>query len=69
MAKKGKPQPIEREYLARGISAHPDWWKLVEDQAAEMGVNRSAFIRLAVNDYLKEPGQPTQKEKREKAAA
>lgn len=58
--KKGKPKAIEREYLARGISAHPDWWQIVEDQAAEMGVNRSAFIRLAVNDYLKESGQQPQ---------
>ena len=64
-----KVEVIEREYQAKGISAHPDWWRVVETQAAEMGVNRSAFIRLAVNDYLKEPGQPTQKETREKAAA
>ena len=57
-----KEKPIEREYQAKGISAHPDWWKVIEKQAAEMGINRSAFIRVAVNDYLKESGQsPPQK--------
>lgn len=45
---------IEREYESRGISAHPDWWAKVERTALEMGVNRSALIRLAVNDYLKD---------------
>jgi metal-responsive CopG/Arc/MetJ family transcriptional regulator len=53
MSKKIVSKKIEREYESRGISAHPQWWAEVERTADEMGVNRSALIRLAVNDYLK----------------
>jgi len=63
MAKK-RSKPIKREYEARGISAHPDWWQTVEDQAEEMGLNRSSFIRMAVNDYLKESGQQVLEEEK-----
>lgn len=48
---------IEREYQAKSISAHPDWWKEVESTAQEMGLNRSAIIRMAVNEYLKGGGK------------
>jgi len=52
---------IEREYEAKGISAHPEWWAEVEATAAELGINRSAFIRMAVNEYLKIDGVDTPK--------
>lgn len=67
MTKKGE-KPIEREYQARGISAHPDWWQAVEQEAEEMGLNRSAFIRMAVNDYLKK-GMGSQSEAKNKELA
>lgn len=54
---------IEREYQAKSISAHPDWWKEVESTAQEMGLNRSAIIRMAVNDYLKGGGKRQEPEK------
>lgn len=47
---------IEREYESKGLSAHPEWWTEVEKTASEMGLNRSAFIRMAVNEYLKAEG-------------
>lgn len=49
-------QVIKREYEARAISAHPDWWRKVDETADEMDVNRSALIRMAVNEYLKADG-------------
>lgn len=49
-------KPIEREYESKGVSAHPDWWAETEKTAAELGLNRSAFIRMAVNEYLKAVG-------------
>lgn len=52
---------IEREYESKGISAHPEWWAEVETTAAELGINRSAFIRMAVNEYLKIDGVDTPK--------
>ncbi len=51
-----KNKPIEREYESKGLSAHPEWWSEVEKTAAELGINRSAFIRMAVNEYLKADG-------------
>ena len=47
---------IEREYESRGLSAHPEWWAEIERAASELGLNRSAFIRMAVNEYLKGDG-------------
>lgn len=47
---------IEREYESKGVSAHPEWWAETEKTAAELGLNRSAFIRMAVNEYLKDEG-------------
>lgn len=49
-------KPIEREYESKGLSAHPEWWSEIEKAAAELGLNRSAFIRMAVNEYLKVDG-------------
>lgn len=49
-------KPIEREYESKGVSAHPEWWAETEKTAAELGLNRSAFIRMAVNEYLKAEG-------------
>ncbi len=51
-----KNKPIEREYESKGLSAHPEWWAEIEKTAAELGLNRSAFIRMAVNEYLKAEG-------------
>lgn len=48
-----KDKKIEREYESKGLSAHPEWWAEVEANAAELGLNRSAFIRMAVNEFLK----------------
>lgn len=61
MSKKDK---IEREYESKGISAHPHWWAEVEAISTELGLNRSAFIRLAVNEYLKDAGADTQQPQR-----
>jgi hypothetical protein len=47
---------IEREYESKGLSAHPEWWAEIEKEAADLGLNRSAFIRMAVNEYLKAEG-------------
>lgn len=49
-------KPIEREYESKGLSAHPEWWSEIEKAAADLGINRSAFIRMAVNEYLKADG-------------
>ena len=48
--------PKKREFVVKGLSAHPDWWTDVESACKQMSVNRSAFIRLAVADYLKGSG-------------
>jgi len=49
-------KPIEREYESKGLSAHPEWWAEIEKTASDLGLNRSAFIRMAVNEYLKADG-------------
>lgn len=43
--------------VSKGVSASPTWWETLEEQAEEMGLNRSSLIRLAVNDYLKDGGK------------
>ncbi len=41
--------------IVKTISAPPAFWQAVDEQALRAGgIGRSAFIRLAVTDYLKE---------------
>jgi metal-responsive CopG/Arc/MetJ family transcriptional regulator len=41
--------------IVKTISAPPEFWAAVDEQALRAGgIGRSAFVRLAVTDYLKE---------------
>ena len=51
-----KKSEKEKNY-SQGISAPKDWWDEVEAAANEMSLGRSGFIRMAVNDYLKDSGK------------
>ena len=39
--------------IARGVSAPPSWWEEVDDAADDAGLDRSSFIRVVMNNYLR----------------
>lgn len=48
---------ITKKDIVKTISAPPDFWAEVDAAALEAGsIGRSAFVRLAVTDYLKDGG-------------
>lgn len=49
-----KDKKIKREYESKGVSAPPEWWDKVEKESENMGFNnKSLFIRLAVDAFIK----------------
>lgn len=48
-----KEKKYNRTYQAKGLSAPPEWWAEVEEGRKAMHLGRSAFIRVAVSEYLK----------------